>query len=105
MRTLEERRHLDSVAVNRQIQIGKTMGAIEPGSNEERQPHRMAKQHAITLASGHNSLSSNPRRKSSKAHESLTVQELSAVEAQEKIEAFDLNLGEDLDAEGSRSGT
>lgn len=103
MRTQEERRHLDSVAVNRQIQIGKTMGAIERGSNEERQPHRMVKQHATSLAAGHGIASSNPRRKSSKAHESLTVQELSAVEAQEKIEVLDLRLGEDLKTEDSRS--
>lgn len=97
MRTQEERRHLDSVAVNRQVQIGKTMGAIERGSNEERQPHRMVKQHAVSIAAGNSTLPTNPRRKSSKAHESLTVQELSAVEAQEKIEAADLHLGEDLD--------
>lgn len=89
MRTQEERRHLDNVAVNRQLKIGKSMGVVAPDSESARQPHRLAKRHATeTVATGH--LAGNPRRSSTKSHEALTVHELSAVEAERFIERREL---------------
>lgn len=90
MRTQEERRHLDEVAVSRQIEIAKTTRSLIPGSEQDRQPHRMAKQHATALRPDHGAANANPRHRSFKAKESLTVQELSAAEAAEKIESVDL---------------
>lgn len=96
MRTQEERRHLETVAVDRQVKIGKAMGIIAKGSEEERQPHRLAKKHASNIVANAVNAHSNPRRLSSKAHEKLTVQELSASEAERRIEACDL-----LDKDGA----
>lgn len=89
MRTQEERRHLETLAVDRQVKIGKAMGIIVKGSEEDRQPHRLAKQHASNIITATGAAHSNPRRLSSKAHEKLTVQELSASEAERRIEACD----------------
>lgn len=91
MRTSSERRHLNEVAVQRQLGIGLSMGFLHEKDERVKQPHRLAKYHAANCGVVGCKMCGNPRRQSSKASEKLTIQEQGFIE-KERIEMSDLAL-------------
>lgn len=69
-----KRRHRDDIAIARQVKIAKQHG-LTVNDRSVRQPHRMAKHHAMDCGQPGCVLCGNPRRNPSYKSERLTAQE------------------------------
>lgn len=91
MRTIPERRHLDTVAVQRQLKIAGTLSVSNDPhhSQVKREPHRLFKVHMSNVQEG-GRRSSNPRRWGVNEKDKLTHAELEANQRFKLIETQDL---------------
>ena len=76
------RRHKDEVAIRKQLKIAKQHGIAGYKSRDEKQPHRLAKHHAMDCGNPKCYLCGNPR----KTHkDKLTQQEKRQLQDLEKV--------------------
>jgi hypothetical protein len=69
-----QRRHRDDIAIARQVKIAKSHG-LTMSNRAIKQPHRMAKHHAMDCGQPGCMLCGNPRRNTAYKSERLTAQE------------------------------